>query len=375
MDDFDCKKNIIIGLNKKLPFMPNNIKKLRTISGYEGLLNYLEDVDALNDDFLDKYRLGIDDKPNRLYYYIVKATYNNLVKLYQATPYLSQKISKLIDVYKENDFCSFEIIRHEKINGDEMLVLFEDFLKFLGDDVFKMYADMSDNANIALCLKPKYDGLSYDTSCVDNSSVILCDQTNFFYFYMFLAHEIGHSYYHLLQKNNNHFEHFNIYSEVTSTLFERMFFERLKKLGLSKQCINEYIGNKHIYALNNYSASKLICNLINNHKLYNIDPFFLTYNTPYTIEELRDMVRKDCGYIMKNKVNLRLIELSYSTANIITTYFIDKMKIDFKKYWKEYKDFISMVDYYSIEEMVDKYSDDQLMIDDINRFVKSYCNR
>ena len=150
------------------------------------------------------------------------------------------------------------------------------------------------------------------------------------------------------------------------------FLENEREL---KKALFDYEIENNIYFLNDLASSKVICELLMNKDLKNIDLYELSYETSVPITRLYQKMVNDCGYIMSNKLNFELSEFHYSIGEIIATYFMNKMKDDYTNTWKEYKDFICTVDDYPLKEVLDKYMDINLIKDNIKEFTKSYRNR
>ena len=374
MDDFKNKKKKLLGLKKQIMNMPNNISKINKTEGYDQLLGYLREIEAIKNNQIDKY--SIDEEFSIKYdRHVIKKTQNKITEVMRLAPYLFIKYSWLINEYKKNDFCSFEFSVNGKVNKDEMYDYLAEFLNLLGNDICKLYNNMVSGNNIYLYPEFNSLGVSLNSITVDNPCIIIDDIENYFDFYATIIHELGHCYQFYLQRNHTHLESFNPYTETTSLFLEKLFIEFLKTKNRYKNIVKDYELEDHIYFLNDISISKALCKRFIEKDIGDINAYDLSYKTNTSYEDLLIEVTKDCGYIMENKLNLSLTEFHYSLGNIIATYYLKKMKNDFYGTWKEYKDFICTVDNYPLKEILDEYFDMDIMNDYIKKFVKSYRGR
>ena len=374
MENSIDKRSILLNVKNKIQRMPNNIKRVKTIEGYANLFGYYKEICGLSDYECVDLDLE-DDSVDKYDRYVIKKTKKKLVEITRLASYLYQRYDKLINLYKENEFCSFEFSISDKANIDEMYDNIAEFINLLGKDVGMLYNNMIKGDNIFLLEDPDYLGASMNSISIDSPCMIIQNMEKFIDFYITLAHELGHCYQFYLQRNHTHFETFNPLNETASTFFEKLFVEFLRSKGKYQKAVFDYELEDNIYLLNTLSSSKVLCNLLINKDLINVNAYNLTYQTNTPIEiMLRDMTN-DCGYIMENKFDFQLTEFHYSIGNVIASYFINKSKKDFYGTLKEFKDFICTMDDYPLEDILDKYFDMNLMEEKIKTFTKSYHNR
>ena len=233
---------------------------------------------------------------------------------------------------------------------------------------------MIQNNNIFLINESDYYGVSMNSLAIDNPCIIIQNVEKYFDYYITLVHEIGHCYQFYLQRNGLQYMGFNPYSEITSLLFEKLFINYLMDNHVLKDSYN-YELEDHIYFLNDVSAAKVLCSLFINKDIHNINAFDLSYETSKSKDFLLSEMRKNCGYIMPNKLNIELDEIHYAIGNIIAIYFNEKLKGNFKCEWKSFKDFLCTVHYLPMNEVLNKYIDMNLINEKIKAFTKSYRNR
>lgn len=372
--DFSDKKRKLLSLKELIMRMPSNSNKVNMIDGFAQLLGYYQEVCGLSnkeikefdidDEFVDKY-----DKR------ITKATQNKISEITKLAPYLYQIYNLIINEYKKNSFCSYEFELYHHVNKEKLYKLVTEFLAYLGNDVGRLYNRIVLNNNIFLLNDCDYAGISMNALNVDNPCIIIHNVEELLTYYFTLVHEMGHCYQFYLQRNHSHIESFNPFMEVTSLLFEKMFYHYLKERCELKKELIDYDIENNICFLNDLAASKVICELLMNKDVKNINIYNLTYESSVDICELQRRMIMDCGYIMPNKLYFELSEFHYSIGEMIATYFMNKMENDFQNSWKEYKDFITTCDDYPLEEILDKYIDIDLIKDNIKKFIKDYHNR
>lgn len=374
MSDYDETKSKLLLVKNRLLRMPNNIRKANAVDGYANLFTYYKEICGFDDSDCPELDLD-DDLISKYDRHVVKKTQMKLAEVSKLAPYLYQRYNKLIKIYKDNNFCSFEFSVMGKVNKEEMYNDLEEFLLFLGKDVCELYNKMIKGNNIFVAEDFDVLGVSMNSISIDNPCIILSSEEKYFDFYVTLIHELGHCYQFYLQRNHTHFESFNPFMESTSIFFEKLFIEYLRSKNKYKKDLFDYELEDHIYFLNTISSSKILCDLLSNKDLFDVDAHNLTYKTSTPYDKLiRDMTN-DCGYIMENKFDFCLTEFHYSIGVIVAKYFIKRIKEDYKKGMKEYKDFICTVDNYPLKEILDKYFDMDLMEHDIKTFIKSYRTR
>lgn len=374
MEDFSDKRRKLLSLRDTIIRMPSNMQKVNMIDGYSGLLGYYKEICGLTNKEAKEY--DIDNEFISKYdKRITKATQNKINEITIVAPLLYKKIDEIINEYKKNGFCSYEYSLFCRVNPDKLYDLVADFFEFLGNDVAKLYNKIIKNNNIFLLDDCDYSGISMNALSIDNPCIIVRNVEEYLSYYFTLVHEMGHCYQFYLQRNHSHLEVFNPFMETTSLLFEKMFMYYLNKRHEYQKDLFDYEIENNIYFLNDLASSKVILELLTKKDVKNIDIYDLTYECSVPINELHRRMVMDCGYIMSNKLNFELSEIHYSIGEIIASYFMNKMNNDFLSAWKEYKDFITTVDNYPLEDVIEKYIDVNLIKDNIKKFIKKYRAR
>ena len=371
MDEFKEKKELLIGLKKKIALMSDNKKKSELIEGYCSLYNYIKDASDLSVKEMKKFDLELEDL-TKFYKRIHRDTSKKLDELSDCATYIKDKFQKIIDEYKKNDICSYERGNYYKVNIRIMSEYMNQFFETLGTDVYNLYQKMSNAGNISMIYRYETLGVSLNAITIDNPCILLDDIEKYVDFYFTFVHEMGHCYQFYLQQNHFSFETFNVFDEVTSLLFEKLFSGFLANKKLYKKELREIEIEDHLYFLNDISAAKVLCGLIEKDEILSIDTNNLRYVTPYSHLELLGRMVKDCGYIYPNKLDLSFNEFHYSIGNVIANYFYKRISENFIDGWKEFKNFICTANYLPLKEALDKYFDIDLMRDNIKKFVKSY---
>ncbi len=370
-------KKILLEAKRKIESVPNwsnHISKMNLIEGYANLLDYYKAITGKKDEDCKDLELD-NDAVIKYDKYVIKKTKQKLEELGDLAPYLSQRFERLINLYKENGFCSFDFVTNFHVSPKDLFAYLEEFLNILGSDVCDLYNKIILSDGFFLHNKLDELGASLNTIAIDNPRMIVQNVEKDLDFYSTIVHEIGHCYQYYLQRNHLHFEAFNPFMETTSIFFEKLFFEFLKTKKKYNRMAKDAEVFEHIYFLNNLSASRILCALMMSNTIGQIEPFSLKYSPLVDKEILLDEMLQDCGYIMENKRKIELTEFHYSIGNVIAAYFLEKTKSDFRGTLKEYKDFICTADDYPLKEILDKYFNMDLMEDNIKTFINSYHSR
>ena len=373
MDELKEKKNILLKSKDYIMRMANNKKKVDMMQAYYSLLQYYHDI--LGDDNLYE-ELNIDDEFNGKYYrYLYLETKRSIINIEENAPVLLNKYEQIINAYKKNDFCKYEHIGLIKVDKSKMERIMCDFFSTLSDDVLSIYYNMIMGHNIFLN-NSVMDRLGYamNTIPLDNSCITIQNITQYLDFYITLAHEIGHCYQFYLQKSQKKYSSLDPYCEITSILFEKLFIIYLKNNNIIKNNLVLELED-HITFLNNVSISKVLCELLIDKKISFVNPYNLSYSCNVNMDEIKKEIIDNCGYVPPINFNMELTEFHYSIGNIISMYYINKLKNNFDIEWKNYKDFICTVNYLTMDEVINKYFDINLIEENIKELTKSYCKK
>ena len=416
------KKKLITGVKNRIMRMPNTKEKMQVLYGFFELFEYYREIthedgeeeELSNEEFDKRYGdLCIDPEFTRRYDKIlVRDTQKDFSGLYDSALTLYHKYSKLIDVFKENNFSSYKAFKDIKANHNKMMALIYNFFQFLGDDVLKLYLRMAEKGNIfAGFTENYYLGFAHDSLPIDDPNIIIRNVVYNFEFYLTIVHEVGHAYQYYLQRNQRNFSTLSPYAEVTSHLFERLFIEYLKSVNEDKNCFEYEKQDLNMY-LNDISSSKILCRLITNNNIKMIDPYSLDYDCYIPPEKLNEEMLSYCGYIIKHKdiINKDKIEekvcknkkeylawqkevderkdliahsemnqscvnisdIKYAIGKSLAMCFQEKIKNNFDEEWKNYKNFICTVNYLSLKEVMEEYLDVDIISEKIKKYSKSY---
>lgn len=375
MESFESKKNILLKSKSQILKMRNTKERAEMVEAYISLLKYFcESVNESDYQSLKMFEIDGEyaEKHNNL---VIKDTSRKLAEIKLNAPNLHQKFCDIIKCFQENDYCAHAYSIYAKVDSKKMMQLVWEFFASLGDDVLKLYENMIKGGNVAANnMKTRFLGYSVDPFPIDNPCVVIQNVQNYLDFYLTLVHEVGHAYQFYLQRNQKDFSSFDPYAEVTSHLFERLFLDFLKEKHEDKYCF-DFEEEDYNYFLNEVSASKILCELIDNDEIIYIDPFSLDYGSVASPKELIDKLIKDCGYILVADKCLDLTKFHYSIGKAIAIYFHEKLKNNFTEEWPKYKDFLCTINYLPMSEVFDKYFDVSLVTENIKRLTKSYRER
>ncbi len=373
MEELENKKNILLKNKERILKMRNTKEKAEIVDAYIRLLRYYSEVLDENDyDLLEE--LSIDDEFVGKYDNLVLTdTQKDIDEMYSCVDSLYEKYCKIIETFKENDYCTHAYFINAKVNPQKMKNLVYYFFESLGEDVLNLYLKMADGKNIlANNMKMGYMGYTLDTLPIDNPCIVVQNAQKNFAFYLTLVHEVGHAYQFYIQRNQKNYSSLMPYAEITSHLFERLFLDYLKNVHEDKYCF-VFEEEDYNYFLNDVSASKIFCDLMINKNITCIDPYCLACLVPE--DKMKDELINDCGYVLNYENDINLTILRYSIGKVIAMYFHEKLKNDFNHEWKKYKDFLCTVNYLPMNEVMEKYFDVDLVTENIKKFTKSYHGR
>ena len=369
------KKNKLLGARSQIIRMPNNKKRVEMIDAFYNLLHYYSHgtTASLNENY-DKFNIEYGNE--KYFQYVCQDTAKNLNMIEDNAKVLYDKYKKIVDTYKDNDFCMYRYYGFVKTNPKVLEQAVWDFLQTLGDDVFSIYYNMLLGGNIIRSPEKmaNYLGVSYDANPIDNSSVVVIDYPKYLEYYFTIVHEIGHCYQFYLQRNQRDYSTFNPYNEVTSILFEKLFKEYLLNNHIIKDDFQIDMID-HAGLLKHSSVTKVLCDEFAKDDFKLINPFDLSYMTKRPIEELASEVVNDCANLPIDEVNLDIGLMTYSFGHVVAANYLERLKNNFDEEWKNYKNFICTVNYLPMSEVIEDVFDTEIVEESIKKFVKSYHER
>lgn len=340
------------GLKKKIDIMPDNYQRSVYIMNYFHILAYLRDTNQINNFELKKYNM--DSDTNKMFSIIQKnlnSFVNQLEGCNNKLIEIDFELKKIYDIGNWNKIPNFD-----SINRDYGKKIVFDFFKSLNVDVLDLYNEMKNNISYSnlhekdlegTCyeiLESKYSYINLDNSSFNTSSLST------------LVHEVGHAYHNYLLRNHPKLTYYTIIDETMSSLFEKLFFKYLEKN------YSNYVNVNNLwyeyYSLSYYQLVNLLLTsiLLQDKKIVEIDSN-LRCKTCYSFDQVIEL-SMDLECAINDDPNLNIKDYIYLIGDLISDYFLEIMDNDFKVGFKTFCNFIQEANYYTISEILDKYTSD-----------------
>lgn len=355
------KNDIILkleNLKKKIEIMPDNYQKSLMVKNYLSLFNYLSDAKLIDSSDIKKYTLDTDLTK------FIKAMNKNLVNyindLLMNNEKLLQTDLKLYFLYAEGNWNKFK--KPVFIKDSIGYSLVDKFFKTLGDDIYEMYLNVKNNnlSYLEQCLDQDgsmvINGACYEFSGDGYSYVNVKKPNNNMASFVALVHEVGHVYQFHLLRNYSNFCDYSLVAEMMSTMFEKMFIKFLENdynySSMAKDLWYQYHVN-HFWML----IDILLTSALYKKNLISSIDRTLECDTSCSDDEIVQ-IAQSIGYEIQEYPKLNFHDYSYIIGNLISDYFLEKMEEDFKKGFKASEDFIQEAHYYSVAELLDRFTTD-----------------
>ena len=255
---------------------------------------------------------------------------------------LSSFYKKYLDVYnnifipKESDFVYNVSIYKE----------FREFLKYMNCEnlyyglLSKKKISFNSILDHSICINDRYD------------SYILINESNMFGRYFAMSHEIAHAYENrLLCDRKSYFE--STYSaEITSILFNRIFFEFIKESNVLDQCNIDNLINKFEVNYYNFLLQSLFITEVVNSNKYNIYDYEI------------NMVAKNV------RINCNLTDHNYAIGSIISLKLLNEWRNNDHLFIKELPELVKSIRSAKLDELINNFDDKKAVSEEIKRLIK-----
>lgn len=412
------QERLLIKNKYHIMHMPCNKEKLVMIEAYTEFISFYRKLvmgykPRSNRVSLDKVTID-DEFLGRYVDCAIRDVKKDLDNIADGSLNLYRKFSNIIDNFHKEYFYSAGYYSKFKVNHNQMLNLIREFFKTLGDDVLNMYDRLYDSNQLIISPLDDYTcGITYNNAPLNDPGIVLMNSENDFLFYMTIIHEIGHCYQDYLLRNQRNFSVLSPYSELTSHLFEFLFFDYLKNI-FGEYYNMDYEKEFYDVYLNMISSSKVVCQLIRNNHIRELHPFSLDYKCCISPERRNELMLDGCGYIIRekeiiekpvepkefkdreeylewqkkvdeikykeesgpdNQSSVDISDIQYAIGQSLAICFREKFKNNFNEEWKKYKDFICTINYLPLDEVINEYMDTNLINKKFSGFIKSYRAR
>ena len=260
----------INGLINKVNLMPNNKDKAMKTCLIYSYINFLVDSNQLEKSKVKKILEQINDIDIFFKHYITdeKKEINSILNsIYYLNP-----------IYKDilnyaNNYPLFNIDL-PNANIENLIKYAKDFLNYIDPNLIKLFNRLIDNQLIVETSVDDYGGKCHKLNGNVSGIIIRYDTLNF-YKVLTVVHEMGHAYYHYLNKCFPNLIRSNIANECIPRIFEQLFLIYLKENYLiDENSLNKYERYFMLHQINItnavYIVNKLLMdNIINDD--FNID--------------------------------------------------------------------------------------------------------
>lgn len=345
-------KNLIENTSNK------NVRYFLT-SDYLSLKEFVINTFAVNEQLLgiESYELleevdYNDDKTNK-----------NIFKLFEFNFETIDEITqKLHEIYMKFPIkMKKEITFNQWITQKEANKLLKEFFSQLGSDVLEAYQKMLKNDNIKLVREEEapYNGLGYDITYADSPRILLLkkEESDIFHLCNTLAHEMGHCYSYLRNKTNRPKYYYNFLIEVPSLVFEKLFDLFLMKNGYEEVGASLLLEWKRL--LFKFNAINCFVNDVYKDGHVSLDKDEIGKLCLDDIAYLQAFYSLDDDiYTYFDALGANIYNYTYALSDVVANNLINKYLQNEKEGLKEFKDFITTMYQYTLEENLERYGKD-----------------
>lgn len=323
--------------------------KYRTllIMNYVNLISVLKDTNQLTEEETRKILASI--RSNEYSLFIEKSSAHYRDELLINNTQILKIFLELKKIYASDEW---KLDISQMRNFEEEFPDLEEFFALLGCNVVNLYQEMKKNK--IFYVKP--NGTNYN-SCyqqtLSKDSYIIIIDDNALDQQMTLVHEMGHAYHHYLLRNHPKISYYDITGETTALFFEKIYFGYLEKKGLNVDKLR-YIYYNGLYPL--LINSILTGSLIKDGKINDIDEY-LVCSLANNHEELLEYIYYN-NLEMIGLPSFDLYDYSYLIGDIISDKFLKETEINFQEGIKKFCNYIQEASYYSLKELLEKYTID-----------------
>lgn len=248
----------ILGLINKINLMPDSKEKAISICMVYSYINFLIDSKQIEKDEAKEILEQINDIEIFLRHYVTdeKKEINSLLN----SIYILNPIYKDILTYA-NNYPLFNI-NIPKSNLTNLINYAKDFLNYIDPNLLILFNKLIDNQLIVEATIKDYGGKCHKING-DLSGIIIRYDTINFYKAITLVHEMGHAYYHYLNKTIPNLIRSNIVNECLPRIFEQLFLVYLRENYLiDENSINQYERFFMLHQLNLTNSVYIINKLL-----------------------------------------------------------------------------------------------------------------
>ena len=351
----------LYGLRKQIMFLPNSIKRDYLLLDYSHLYKYLEYLNLnLDDDLLD---FDNTDRVNKI---TDDGIYLQIGEFILNNDYLLRRINEILKTYHKHNFYA-ENSLPTKINQKDIGKVLDDFFKYLGSDIYKLYRRLLKETFIGYGVSMDADALTFHRMFDKLSNVMMCCDGKELLDYNSFVHEIGHVYQFYLQRNGKYLSDLHYGTEITSRLFEKLFRKYLLDNHLYNKQIDNTISSYHYQNINMYGVCSLICEIVRTGNFMIDDT---SVKSELDEEELRRRLMNKIGFIYDYTLDLDYNSFLYVIGDIISSNFYKEINDNKEEGFRKLRDYLVRLDDLSIKESFKLYGNMDNAKEYINNDIK-----
>ena len=211
---------------KKLEQMPSSKKKTLELSRFDYYLHYLKSSGIITAEQYDDYSKNFQSICGyNVFIERLNKERNFFAPKQLLAGFLLNEIYEVILTYAQQ--YKIFTVDEKDYNFDKLIQYAEEFFKWLGDDVYKLYLSIKDKDLI------KYNKINSGGTVfyIDNdySGIVVNSERSNFNQVNALVHEMGHAYHKYLNRNSNVIINDIITTESLSRMFEELFIIYLRE--------------------------------------------------------------------------------------------------------------------------------------------------
>lgn len=342
----------INGLIKKINMMPDSKEKALKICLVISYLDFYYESKQITENERNEI-LSLINELDSFFKYYIHDEQESVIEVLNSC-------SKLTDMYQSilnyaNNYNLFTILPTANISAKTMLSCAEEFMYYIDKDVLELYYKLLEDG-----LVRETDINNFDGGCCvkldGNTSGIVIDIYNVPLHKMFtIVHEVGHAYFHYLNKGIPSLSRTNLARETMPRIFEQLFLDYLKE--------NRLIDSNN---LDIYERFFIMHQLKLTNSVYIINKLLLdgSINPSLRVEDVKIKLEHQDYYnlsIIKPKNDNDQIYLGYDYNYYAYAYLLSTLiKERFKKDEQETRKFIKEFPVYTreltSEELIDLFN-------------------
>lgn len=357
-------------LKNSIEFLPDNKMKDVTILEYCFYKQFLLATGDLNNSTLN---LESDDLLKKEWELLRKSNRGAFQNIFDNIDIISEITNRILTIHSKypinTQIYDEKVLKN--IPEKELFKIMNDFFQGLGNDVYNIFIKLWENNYIKIINNKKnfnYSGASYDITSFSDFRIVLVDLKDPTLLYHTFVHEVGHCYDFFRNKTNKNINKYNIFEEVVSTVFEKLFAYFLIENGYYKQYGYDNLLQVKQYILKMNLINSFVNNAYKNKQII----FNKTIIGEFEISDDAFFDIDDQTLDFIDQYETKISNYFYVLADIISNNLVSMYFLDKKKGLIEIKNFITTMHQYSVLENLQRYALDFKSTEDEMKMLYNY---